>query len=58
MELNSIVDLLSTAGFAVVLMAYFLLKDWKFSQSILDVLSEVKEVLVELKTWHKLEDKE
>lgn len=58
MELNSIVDLLSTAGFAVVLMAYFLLKDWKFNQSILDVLSEVKEVLVELKTWHKLEDKE
>lgn len=57
MELANIVELLSTTGFAVVLMAYFLVKDWKFNQSILDVLSEVKEVLTELKTWHKLEDK-
>lgn len=57
MELANIVELLSTTGFAVVLMAYFLVKDWKFNQSILDVLAEVKEVLTELKTAHKLEDK-
>lgn len=57
MELANIAELLSTTGFAVVLMAYFLVKDWKFNQSILDVLSEVKEVLTELKTAHKLEDK-
>ena len=55
MDLANIVELLSTTGFAVVLMAYFLFKDWKFNQSILDVLSEVKEVLTELKTAHKLE---
>ena len=57
MELASIVELLSTTGFAVVLMAYFLVKDWKFNQSILDVLADMKEVLTELKTWHKMEDK-
>lgn len=57
MELANIAEMLSTTGFAVVLMAYFLVKDWKFNQSILDVLSEVKEVLTELKTAHKLEEK-
>ena len=58
MEIASLVELLSTTGFAVVLMAYFLVKDWKFNQNILDVLAEVKEVLTELKTWHKMEEKE
>lgn len=55
MELAAVAEMLSTTGFAVVLMAYFLVKDWKFNQSILDVLSEVKDVLTELKTWHKME---
>lgn len=58
MEFASLVELISTTSFAVVLMAYFLVKDWKFNQNILDVLSEVKEVLTELKTWHKMEEKE
>ncbi len=58
MELANIVELLSTTGFAVVLMAYFLVKDWKFNQSILDLLAEVKGVLTELKTWHAAEEKE
>lgn len=57
MELSNIVELLSTTGFAVVLMAYFLLKDWKFNQSILDMMTEVKEVLVALKTLHQTEEK-
>lgn len=57
MEFADIVNFINNTGFAVVLMAYFLIKDWKFNQSILDVLSEVKEVLTELKTWHNKEDK-
>lgn len=57
MELANIIEFIDSTGFSVVLMAYFLIKDWKFNQSILDVLAEVKEVLTELKTAHKLEDK-
>ena len=52
MELQNIVEFINNTGFAVVLMAYFLLKDWKFNQSILDIMGEIKEVLAELKTWH------
>lgn len=58
MDIAQIVDFLDNTGFAAVLMAYFLVKDWKFNQSILDVLAEVKEVLTELKTWHSMGEKE
>lgn len=55
MEMQSIVEFINNTGFACVLMAYFLLKDWKFNQSILDIMGEIKEVLAELKTWHVTE---
>ena len=57
MELANLVEFIENTGFSIVLMAYFLIKDWKFNQSILDVLADMKEVLTELKTWHKMEDK-
>lgn len=53
MEFVEIVELINTVGFSVVLMAYFLIKDWKFNQTITTVLSEIKEVLAELKTYHR-----
>lgn len=56
MEMQSIVEFINNTGFACVLMAYFLLKDWKFNQSILDIMGEIKEVLAELKTWHATEN--
>lgn len=52
MDISALIELLSTTGFAVVLMAYFLVKDWKFNESMLAVMGEIKEVLAELKTWH------
>lgn len=52
MEFANIAELISTTGFAVVLMAYFLIKDWKFNEQMLAVMGEIKEVLAELKTWH------
>ena len=55
MEFVEIVELINTVGFSVVLMAYFLVKDWKFNQSVLTVLSEVREVLAELKAYHAKE---
>ena len=55
MDFANIVELISTTGFAVVLMAYFLIKDWKFNEQMLAVMGEIKEVLAELKTWHTAE---
>lgn len=57
MEMQNIVEFINNTGFAIVLMAYFLVKDWKFNQSMLDIMTEVKEVLVELRTWHAKEEK-
>lgn len=55
MELSAIVDLVSNYGMAFVLMAYFLIKDWKFNEATLNTLNSIREVLVELKTWHAKE---
>lgn len=53
--MEDIVNLIVTNGMAVVIIAYFLYKDYKFNQSILGVLAEVKEVLIELRTFHAAE---
>lgn len=55
--MEQIINLIVSNGLGVVLVGYFIFKDYKFNQSILDVLSEVKEVLVELRTYHNREDK-
>ena len=41
----------------IVLMAYFIYKDYKFNDAINGILCEIKEVLVELKTWHAKDEK-
>ena len=56
MEINTIADLIGNYGMAFVLMAYFLVKDWKQTQEIIATLNAMREVLVELKTWHAKED--
>ena len=56
MEINTIADLLGNYGMAFVLMAYFLVKDWKQTNEIIQTLNSVREVLVELRTWHARED--
>lgn len=57
MPLEEIVNLFVSNGMSVVIIAYFLYKDYKFNDQIIQVLNEVKEVLVSLKTWHEAEDK-
>lgn len=54
--MNEIIQMIATNGMAVVILAYFLYKDYKFNEQIIGILGEVKEVLTELKTWHKVED--
>lgn len=53
--MQEIAELVTTYGMATVIMIYFLYKDYKFNDSILQVLGEVKEVLTELKTRHASE---
>lgn len=48
--MENVVNLIVQNGMAVVIIAYFLYKDYRFNESILKVLAEVKEVLVELRT--------
>lgn len=56
MEISTIGDAIVNYGLTFVLIAYFLVKDWKFNQAIIDTLANIREVLVELKTWHNSED--
>ena len=44
--MESIVNLAMNTGLAVVIVIYFLLRDWKFQQSLTDVLAELKATLV------------
>lgn len=53
--MEEVVSLITTNGMGVVLMAYFIYKDWKFNEQIVKVLGEVKEVLTSLKTVHDIE---
>lgn len=57
MEINTVADLIGNYGMAFVLMAYFLVKDWKQTTEIIGTLNAIREVLAELKTWHSMEDK-
>lgn len=55
--MEEIVNLIMNNGLSVVLVGYFIFKDYKFNEQILNVLGEVKEVLASLNTWHAMEDK-
>lgn len=55
MEINTIADLLGNYGMAFVLMAYFLVKDWKQTSEIVATLQAIREILAELRTWHAKE---
>lgn len=57
MDFETIVAIVAEHGYSFVLMAYFLFKDWKFNDQIVGILSEVREVLTELKTYHAVEVK-
>lgn len=48
--MEQFINLIVSNGMAVTIIAYFLFKDFKFNQSIIDVLTEVKEVLIELRS--------
>lgn len=57
MEFAQIVEFINNTGFSIVLMAYFLIKDWKFNDTIVATLGKINDVLTKLETWHASEEK-
>ena len=51
--MEEVVNLIVSNGMAVVIVAYFLFKDYKFNGQFITILQEIKETLVELRTYHK-----
>lgn len=56
MGIEELSNLILNNGLSVVLVGYFIYKDYKFNENILAVMGEIKEVLAELKTWHSAEE--
>lgn len=54
--MEEIVTLIMNNGLSVVLVGYFIFKDYKFNQQITDILGEIKEVLACLQTFHAREE--
>lgn len=50
--MEEFVSLIVSNGMSVVIIAYFLFKDYKFNGSITAILSEIKEVLAVIKDKH------
>lgn len=55
--MSEIIELIVTNGMGVVLLAYFIYKDYKFNQNILNVLDKTNTILTKLETWHASEGK-
>lgn len=47
--MEKIVELIISNGMSVVLVGYFIFKDYKFNENILGVLGEVREALASIK---------
>lgn len=56
MDITTIGDLITNYGMAFVLMAYFLVKDWRQTDEIIKTLGSIREVLVQLKTYHNMDE--
>lgn len=47
--MENMVNLIMNNGMAVVIVAYFLFKDYKFNNQIVSLMGEIKEVLCSLR---------
>ena len=50
--MEDLINMIMTNGIGVVLIAYFIYRDYKFSEKITSSLDSIKEVLTVLKTYH------
>ena len=46
--MQEFINLIITNGIAVVIVAYFLFKDYKFNRQIIELMQEIREVLAVL----------
>ena len=53
--MEEIAQFIANYGFGTVLLAWMIFKDYKFNDGMLKIMQEVKEVLSELRTWHRSE---
>lgn len=51
--MQEIMSYISQYGFGIVLLAYFIIKDAKWTSAIITMLSEIKSVLTELRTSYE-----
>lgn len=58
MGIEELCNIILNNGLSVVLVGYFIYKDYKFNEQTLSVLGEIKEVLASLNTWHQAENKQ
>ncbi len=56
--MQDLVNLIVSNGMSVVIIAYFLYKDYKFNEQIINTLTAIDKVLGKLETWHASEKKE
>lgn len=54
--MEDLVNLFVSNGMSVAIIIYFLYKDYRFNENILQVLAEVREVLAKLSTYHEKEE--
>ena len=52
MMIEDIVNLIMTNGIGIVLIGYFIYRDFKFTEKITDALDKVNETLTILTTYH------
>lgn len=53
--IEDIAQVVSNYGFSVVLLAWMIYKDYKFNETIINVLDKIQVVLAKLETWHSAE---
>lgn len=57
MTIQELVNMIVQNGMSVIIIAYFLYKDYKFNEQIIDTLTAIDKVLGKLETWHASEEK-
>lgn len=56
--MDELVNLINDTGLTVVLVGYFIYKDYKFNDQIIQVLGNINQVLAKLETWHAKDGEE
>lgn len=45
MEINDLVNLITNSGMSIVIIGYFLYRDWKYNEQLITLMSELKQTL-------------